>query len=277
MSVEETREIEKITENYKETVSTHPLQRCSKEGVEHFIAREASSYKAQNIGTIHNSIAKKSIDADLRAEQKKIDAGIQSTGKDILSHLNSTYTSNVSFDMLKKLLTTQLNRWCFQTSNSGELISFYAKSPLEKMEVFINFKNNGDSSHICLGSNFGYIQSGDLSNIKVKLVKVYTKVTEKLEKKELLDEYTQDGCTHRFERIKFEDPNQWNILKESALEEFLRVDGVSLFEKVLSFFEFNIKEDVSIYHILKEETLNDNTVTNYLLDNIKIDVKQIYA
>jgi len=276
MGPEETREVKRISGNFREDVSTQPLQRCSKEGVEHFIAREASSYKVQNIGTIHNSIAKKSIDADLKNEKKEIVQGIDDYDVEDSSH--ETYRSDISFSKIKELLVTQLSKWCFQTSNSGELISFCAKSPLVKMELFINFKNNGDSSHICLGPNFGYIQPGNLSNLKTKLKKVYSKITEDLEKKELMYEYTQFGNTHRLERIKQEDPEQWNVLKKSALEEFLRVEEVSFFEKILNFLELNsAKEGLSIYHILIEDTLNDNTVTNYFLDNIKIDVKQVYA
>jgi len=36
-----------------------------------FISREASSYSFENIGTIHNSVAKKAVDSDLCTEKRK--------------------------------------------------------------------------------------------------------------------------------------------------------------------------------------------------------------
>jgi len=286
MGPNETREIAKITRDYSETVGTHPLQRCSEEGVDHFITREASSYQTKNIGTINNSVAKKAVDAELRILKKEIVSGIpEQTCHGVEKFMSTSemqssydkYPSEISFSKIKDLLVTRLSDWCFQTTNSGELTSFFAKSPFEKMELFVNFKNNGDTSHICLGPNFGYIQPEDLSNLKSKLTKVFSKITEDLEKKVILDEYNQFGCTTRMERFRMKDPEYWYQLKEEALAEFLKIEEVSFFEKVLSFFDPNNNGHIFIQDTLKEETLNDNTIAHYLLDNIKIDIKQVYA
>jgi len=271
-------EIETNMEGYRENVSTQPLQRCSKKGVEDFIAEEASSYKCDNIGTIHNSIAKKAVDADLRTEKKEIDQGVLlSNDVGLERRVERSFPSEISADKIIELLTTQINKWSFQTSNSHKLNTFYAKGEKPSIELFINFKNEGDRSYICFGHSFGYLDSKVLFLLKEKLTQVYSIITEEVDKKELVWERVDiNNSLSKFEKVKLEDPDSWNDTKYIALQEFISRDPGN-FEKILNFFGMNNAGSVSLYHLLKEDTLTDSTAENYLLDSIKIDVKQIYA
>jgi len=268
-------EVQKISANFKGDVGIQPIQRCSKVGVSDFIAKEASSYSWKVVGTINNSVAKKAVDEDLNNERKEIDLGTHIVGS-IESNITK-YPSDISKEKIKELLTTLINNWVFQTSNAHKLVTFYAKSSYSKTEIFINFKEDGDRSHICLGSNFGYLSSDVLNYFKYKINNVYNKITEEVSGKELVwENIKSDSGATKLEIIKLKDPDYWNTLKENALQEFM-LDEVSFFEKVLNFFELVNHDSIPIYHLLQEESLNDNTVVNYLLDNIKIDIKQIYA
>jgi len=272
-ATEKATEISKLAEDFKENTSIQSIKRCTPAGVGEFIASEASSYSCKNIGTIHNSIAKKAVDADLRTEKKEIEVGIQTDTPEVRSSYEM-YPSEVSLEKIKDLLTTHINKWTFQTNNANELITFYAKSSSEsKLEIFINLKKDGDRSHISLGSYFGYINPEVLGILRSKLENVFTKITEEAKRNVILTKDSVFGDT-QWEGIKLEDPDVWHNLKEIALQEFTSEEE-TLLEKVLHFF--SVEANISVYQMLKRDTLDDRDITNYFLDNIKMDIKQIYA
>jgi len=277
MKPEETveKEIKRISGNFKEDIPTLPLKRCTKRGVEDFIAEEASSYRCEDIGTIHNSIAKKAVDADLRIERKELASNIEHSEPSV-DRVFKKFSSKVSTKLIRNLLTTQINNWNFQTSNSHDLVTFYARGVKPSMELFVNFKEDGDKSYICLGHHFGYLDSTSLDFLKEKLGKVFSIITEEVDKKELvwqkIDAY---NSLSKFERIKQEDPDTWNDLKIGAIIEFLSEE--SILEKIFNFFRVNAEESILLYNLMQEDILDDETISNYLLENIKIDIRQVYA
>jgi len=269
--------INKTFEDLKHNTSILPIHRCSSAGVHDFISREASSYSCESIDTIHNSVAKKAIDADLHTERKEIQDGAYIDKSEAGSSYEA-YPSEVSFTKIRELLTNQINQWTFQTNNAKKLVTFYAKSSSKaKLEIFVNFRKDGDKSYILLGNNFGYIYPEVLAALRIKLCSVFSKISEETEKKELLEEFTDtSGITHKTERLKFEDPDYWFDLKDQALKEFM-LGEESLLERILSYLNINSANSISMHNFFREEVLDDKIVTNYLLDSIKIDVKQIYA
>lgn len=280
MKPEETivKEIKRISGNFKEDIPTLPLKRCTKRGVEDFIAEEASSYRCEDVGTIHNSVAKKAVDADLRTERKEL-ASETVSAEPSVERVFKKFPSKVSANLIQNLLTTQVNKWNFQTSNSHDLVTFYAKGEKPSMELFVNFREDGDRSYICLGHHFGYLDNLALGFLKAKLGKVYDVITEEADKKELIWETVDaHNSLSKFERIKQEDPDTWNTLKEEAITEFLSEDE-SLIEKIFKFFNMNAEGGslVPLYRLMQEDILDDETISNYLLDNIKIDIRQVYA
>jgi len=261
--------------NFRDDVSILPLKRCSKKGVADFISKDASSYSCKNIGTIHDSIAKKAVDAHLGKEreelhQKTIDVFFKRNNSTSLS-LNPE--SDISKETLQELLVSCLNNWVFQISNGGELVTFYAKNQNETTELFLNFDMRGDTSYILFGNHCGNVSSEILEFLKNKLHKVYTKITADYNDTELLWKRIDSGSvTHKCERIKFEDPDNFNNLKKEALQEFI-LEEESLLEKILNFFDFK-----NIGHpLVFSEQITDATLINYYLENIKIDIRQIYA
>jgi len=271
--------ISKVITEAKSEVALQPLKRCSKEGVSDFIAREATSYQYKNVGTIHNSVAKKAVDAELRTEQKEIEAGLLPNLDISESHrVKREYSSNISIEKLKEILLTRTTSWVFQTSNSHKLVTFYAKSETGGIEVFINFKDSGDSSHILLGYLFGYLPKDTLDVIREDLSEVFEKITEETEKVELISEVTLwDNTISRIERIKQEDPDTWNEVRYEALQKFTAKKELTLFEKFLNLLNISGFAESHFYEIPTDFSLSDEVVENYLLDCIKIDIKQVYA
>ena len=274
-----TYEIKKV--DYKNCIAIRPLKRCSEKGVEDFIAKEASSYSSENVGTIHTSIGKKAVDDDLRSEQKELSDLVSEVGEPTPAEVVE-YKSSVSKETIHTLLATQVNNWSFQTSNSHELVTFYGKGTKPSIELFINFKESGDRSYLCMGHHFGYLSEDSLEYLKEKLLKVYKKVTTKVTGLGVVSETTSDnGVILQCESIKIEDPEKWFSLKEEALAGFMgEEEAPSFVEKLLGFFDFKVRDSISIYQLLSGAngvTLGEDDVAEYFLKNIKIDIKQIYA
>ena len=266
-------EIYKIKKNFNKNTPIIPfLHRCSDVGVEDFIAREASSYKCIPVGNIHNSVAKKSIDVNLRQECNVIQSlTIQDTLSEDYS-IFERYSSDVSSKKIKDLLTTCLTKWVFQTSNSNKLVTFYAKSSNLKIELYVNFSKEGDASHLCLGDDFGYISPEVLTILQKDLSKVFSKVTAAAGKTELIWKKNNN----KLEKLKMEDPDTWYSVKHQALSDFISEEK-SFFEKILEILGLSGSCDSFLLHLFSKNTLTDSDAENYLLDSINIDIRQIYA
>lgn len=279
----EITEKKEITEGLREYISqmkaeslSVPLKRCSLDGVREFIAQEASSYSCKNVGTIENSIAKKAIDADLRTEIREIGVGMGNASSEIKEQTIS-HNSEISLTKIKDLLTMVVTKWVFQTTNSNVLKTFCAKSSEENLiEIFVNFENGGQRSYISFGGNYaGYIYGDTLSDMRKKLLDVFNTLTSDLSSTMVL---WQDGVS-KLEQIKLQDPDSWLIQKNEALLGFIESNtkSSSLLESFFSFFNFEgIIPGIMSLDML-DDSLNDGFATDFLLDKVTLDIKQVYA
>lgn len=280
----ETIEKKEITEDLKNYVSTMreesiavPLKRCSPDGVHEFITQEASSYSCKNIGTIENSVAKKAIDADLRTEINEIDGGIAKNSVGVKDKTISC-TSEISLERLKDLLTSVVTKWVFQTTNSNVLKTFCARSSDENLiEIFVNFEHGDQGgSYISFGDKHaGYITGKTLEKLKDKLNSVYKTLTVNLDSTEIIWE---EGI-HRLEQVRLEDPMSWLLKKNEALLNFVDDDAaaISFMERFFNYFDFGYDNQLNFNFQNSEDTLCDIFVTDYLLNRVTLDIKQVYA
>ena len=271
-----TEDLKTYVNSMKEESVAVQLKRCSSDGVREFIAQEASSYSCKNVGTIENSVAKKAVDADLRTELREIGVGADKSSslfKDkIISH-----TSEVSLHKIKELLSTIVTKWVFQTTNSNVLKTFCAKSSEENLiEIFVNFENGGQGSYISFGDKYtGYLTGDVLLNLIKKLSDVYKTLTEDLSTTEVI---WVEGHS-RLEQIKLEDPDSWSIKKNEALLNFIE-DGdekSSLIERFFNYFNFGYTNPNCFVYPNSDDILCDMFVTDFLLDKVTLDIKQVYA
>lgn len=269
-------DIREVLNNIKNESRVRPLTRCSTEGIKEFIDKEASSYSCKNIGNIQNSVAKNSVDSFLRKEKSEIVYGTDNSIQEV--NEACVYPFDISLTKIKELLTTHVTKWVFQTTNSNLLKTFYAKSNNDScyIEIFINMERSEQISYINFGNKYiGYISTDVALSLRESLMKVYDNITEDLSNSEIV--WVNENV--KLEKINLEDPDLWLIKKNSAISEFLYDEKIeeSFLEKLFKYFNLINFENTCFNNCVLNESLNDSFVSEYFLEKVTIDIKQVYA